>query len=150
MSGEFDIYSKIFYRDVGNFFRHLCELVLRHQMRVSNYFVNSFYSVNTNLIIIFMATLVIYRRVTSGSLFISCHTYTHTESYTDNLGGLLAAFCIVLFYPNGNSLCPAQTCSPGLNSFGSNIYRIILWKLNYIIGLNTLLLFLEKFCFTRI
>jgi hypothetical protein len=30
--------------DVGNFFRHLCELVLRHQMRVSNYFVNSFYS----------------------------------------------------------------------------------------------------------
>jgi hypothetical protein len=24
---------------------HLCELVLRHQMRVSNYFVNSFYSV---------------------------------------------------------------------------------------------------------
>jgi hypothetical protein len=42
---KFDIYSKIFYRDVGNFFRHLCELVLRHQMRVSNYFVNSFYSV---------------------------------------------------------------------------------------------------------
>ncbi len=30
-----------------NFFRHLCELVLRHQMRVSNYFVNSFYSVAT-------------------------------------------------------------------------------------------------------
>jgi hypothetical protein len=27
------------------FFRHMCELVLRHQMRVSNYFVNSFYSV---------------------------------------------------------------------------------------------------------
>ncbi len=26
-------------------FRHLCELVLRHQMQVSNYFVNSFYSV---------------------------------------------------------------------------------------------------------
>ncbi len=31
--------------DAGNFFRHLCELVLRHQMRVSNYFINSFYSV---------------------------------------------------------------------------------------------------------
>jgi hypothetical protein len=30
-----------------NFFRHLCELVLRHQMRVLNYFVNSFYSVPT-------------------------------------------------------------------------------------------------------
>jgi hypothetical protein len=43
MSEKFDIYSKIFFRDVGNFFRHLCELVLRHQMRVSNYFVNSFY-----------------------------------------------------------------------------------------------------------
>ncbi len=44
MSEKVDIYSKIFFRDVGNFFRHLCELVLRHQMRVSNYFVNSFYS----------------------------------------------------------------------------------------------------------
>ncbi len=44
MSEKFDIDSKIFFRDVGNFFRHLCELVLRHQMRVSNYFVNSFYS----------------------------------------------------------------------------------------------------------
>ncbi len=43
---KFDIFSKIFFRHVGNFFRHLCELVLRHQMRVSNYFVNSFYSVN--------------------------------------------------------------------------------------------------------
>jgi hypothetical protein len=32
----------------GNFFRHLCELVLRHQMQVSNYFVNSFYSVEVN------------------------------------------------------------------------------------------------------
>jgi hypothetical protein len=45
MSEKFDIYSKIFFRDVGNFFQYLCELVLRHQMRVSNYFVNSFYSV---------------------------------------------------------------------------------------------------------
>jgi hypothetical protein len=41
----FDIYSKIFCRDVGKFVRHLCELVLRHQMMVSNYFVNSSYSV---------------------------------------------------------------------------------------------------------
>jgi hypothetical protein len=45
MSEKFDIYNKNFFRDVGNFFRHLCILVLRHQMRVSNYFVNSFYSV---------------------------------------------------------------------------------------------------------
>ncbi len=45
MSEKFDIYSKIFFRDVENFVRHLCVLVLRHQMRVSNYFVNSFYSV---------------------------------------------------------------------------------------------------------
>ncbi len=44
MPEKFDIYSKIFYRDVEKF-RHLCLLVLRHQMRVSNYFVNSFYSV---------------------------------------------------------------------------------------------------------
>ncbi len=45
MPEKFDIYSKIFYRDVEKFVRHLCLLVLRHQMRVSNYFVNSFYSV---------------------------------------------------------------------------------------------------------
>jgi hypothetical protein len=31
--------------DVEKFFRHLCRLVLRHQMPVWNYFVNSFYSV---------------------------------------------------------------------------------------------------------
>ncbi len=36
MSEKFDIYGKIFFSDVGNFFRHLCELVLRHQMQVSN------------------------------------------------------------------------------------------------------------------
>ncbi len=45
MSEKFDIFSKIFFRDVGNFVRYLCVLALRHQMRVSNYFVNSFYSV---------------------------------------------------------------------------------------------------------
>jgi hypothetical protein len=44
-SKKFVIYSKIFIMDAGNFFRHQAELVLRHQMRVSNYFVNSFYSV---------------------------------------------------------------------------------------------------------
>ncbi len=49
VNNKFDIYSKIFFRGVGNFFRHLCELVLRHQMQVSNYFVNSFYSVGANL-----------------------------------------------------------------------------------------------------
>jgi len=30
--------------DAGSFFRHQAELVLRHRMQVSNYFVNSFYS----------------------------------------------------------------------------------------------------------
>ena len=45
MSEKFDIYSKIFYMDVEKFVRHLCRLVLRHQMPVWNYFVNSFYSV---------------------------------------------------------------------------------------------------------
>ena len=30
--------------DVEKFVRHLCRLVLRHQMPVWNYFVNSFYS----------------------------------------------------------------------------------------------------------
>ncbi len=33
--------------DVEKFVRHLCRLVLRHQMPVWNYFVNSFYSVDT-------------------------------------------------------------------------------------------------------
>ncbi len=45
MSEKFDIYSKILYRDVEKFVQYLCLLVLRHQMRVLNYFVNSFYSV---------------------------------------------------------------------------------------------------------
>jgi hypothetical protein len=48
MSEKFNIYSKIFFRDVENFVRHLCVLVLRHQMQVSNYFVNSFYSASTH------------------------------------------------------------------------------------------------------
>jgi hypothetical protein len=30
--------------DAGSFFQHQAELVLRHLMQVSNYFVNSFYS----------------------------------------------------------------------------------------------------------
>ncbi len=42
---KFDIYSKILFRDAENFFRHQCELVPRHQMQVSNYFVKFFYSV---------------------------------------------------------------------------------------------------------
>jgi hypothetical protein len=45
MPKKFYIYNKIFSWAVGNFFQYLCELVRRHQMRVSNYFVNSFYSV---------------------------------------------------------------------------------------------------------
>jgi hypothetical protein len=35
-----------FEMDVEKFVRHLCRLVLRHQMPVWNYFVNSFYSVS--------------------------------------------------------------------------------------------------------
>ncbi len=50
MLKKFDIYNRIFYMYVGNFVRHLCVLVLRHQMRVSNYFVNSFYSVYSTLL----------------------------------------------------------------------------------------------------
>jgi hypothetical protein len=45
LSKKFDIFSKILFRDAENFFRHQCELVLRHQMQVSNYFVKFFYSV---------------------------------------------------------------------------------------------------------
>jgi hypothetical protein len=35
--------------DVEKFVRHLCRLVLRHQMPVWNYFVNSFYSATSHL-----------------------------------------------------------------------------------------------------
>ncbi len=35
--------------DVEKFVRHLCRLVLRHQMPVWNYFVNSFYSASDDL-----------------------------------------------------------------------------------------------------
>ncbi len=66
-NNKFDIYSKIFFRDVGNFFRYLCELVLHHQMRVSNYFVNSFYSVYIFYIVRFI-------------FFIDCQTTAYTAS----------------------------------------------------------------------
>jgi hypothetical protein len=45
LSKYFDIYSKIIFRDAEIFFRHQSELVLLHQIRVSNYFVKFFYSV---------------------------------------------------------------------------------------------------------
>ncbi len=45
LSKNFDIYITIVFMDAGIFFRHQAELVLRHQMQVSNYFVNFFYSV---------------------------------------------------------------------------------------------------------
>ncbi len=45
LSKNFDICTKIVFRDAEIFFRHKAELVLRHQMRVSNYFVKFFYSV---------------------------------------------------------------------------------------------------------
>jgi len=44
LSKKFHVYSKIVFRDAGNFFRHQAELVLRHPMRMSNNFVNFFYS----------------------------------------------------------------------------------------------------------
>ncbi len=45
LSKNFNIYIKIFFRDAGIFIWHQAELVLRHQMLVSNYFVKFFYSV---------------------------------------------------------------------------------------------------------
>ncbi len=42
LSKNFDIYVKIVFRDAGIFFRHQAELVLRHQMQMSNYFVKFF------------------------------------------------------------------------------------------------------------
>ncbi len=50
-----------------NFFRHQAELVLRHQMRVSNYFVNFFYSED-----VFAHTV----SVTSSSL-VFCSLFSH-------------------------------------------------------------------------
>jgi hypothetical protein len=44
LSKNFDIYVKIVSRDAGIFFRHQAELVLRHQMQMSNYFVKFFYN----------------------------------------------------------------------------------------------------------
>jgi hypothetical protein len=54
--------------DVGNFVRHLSVVVLRHQMRVSNYFVNSFYSVGCSdfLFIIY----ILYNWITQWSLLV--------------------------------------------------------------------------------
>jgi hypothetical protein len=39
LSKYFNIYSEIVFNDAGIFFWHQAELVLRHQMRVSIYFV---------------------------------------------------------------------------------------------------------------
>jgi hypothetical protein len=92
MSEKFDIYSKIFFRDVGNFFRHLCELVLRHQMRVSNYFVNSFYSVggpssyvtlqlrSTLNFLIYEENLISFLSVYSVHFLSSIYSDTHCTS----------------------------------------------------------------------
>ncbi len=44
LSKYFNIYSKIIFRD-AEIFLHQAELFLRHQMRVSNYFVKFFNSV---------------------------------------------------------------------------------------------------------
>ena len=49
LSKNFDIFTKIVFRDAEIFFQHQAELVLRHQMRVSSYFVKFFYSVPTLL-----------------------------------------------------------------------------------------------------
>ncbi len=43
---NFDIFNTIVFMAAGIFFRHQAELVLRHQMQVSNYFVK-FYSVSS-------------------------------------------------------------------------------------------------------
>jgi hypothetical protein len=42
---KFDICSKIDVKDVGNFFRQSDKLFLRHQIRMSENSINSFYSV---------------------------------------------------------------------------------------------------------
>jgi hypothetical protein len=49
LSKNFDIYIKIIGRDAGIFFQHQAELVLRHRMQVSNYFVKFLYSVGGGL-----------------------------------------------------------------------------------------------------
>ncbi len=41
---NFDIFISIVFMDAGIFFRHQAELVLRHPMQASNYFVKFFYS----------------------------------------------------------------------------------------------------------
>ncbi len=41
---NFDIFITIVFMAAGIFFRHQAELVLRHQMQVSNYLVKFFYS----------------------------------------------------------------------------------------------------------
>jgi hypothetical protein len=45
LSKNFDIFINFVFRDAGIFFRHQAELVLRHQLLVSNYFVKFFYNV---------------------------------------------------------------------------------------------------------
>ncbi len=75
MPEKFDIYSKILYMDVEKFVRHLCRLVLRHQMPVWNYFVNSFYSVLNfpkfcnSVILLIMVLQVCYESTVNRAYF---------------------------------------------------------------------------------
>jgi hypothetical protein len=48
-NSNFNIFITIVCMDAGIFFRHQAELVLRHQMRVWNYFVKFFYSAGTHV-----------------------------------------------------------------------------------------------------
>ncbi len=59
LSKKFDIYSKTVFRDAENIFRHQAELVLRHPMLVSNYFVNFFYSVKLPDSIVLLTCFVV-------------------------------------------------------------------------------------------
>jgi hypothetical protein len=82
MSEKFDIYSKIFYRDVEKFVRYLCVLVLRHQMWVSNYFVNSFYSVPSKFIRRFAIQIGMYINRRGGKKAVEKYWKSLKELYS--------------------------------------------------------------------
>ena len=68
------MFSKILFRDAENFFRHQCELVLRHQMQVSNYFVKFFYSVPFSILSISISSLLKLYALLTICLFPSAST----------------------------------------------------------------------------
>ncbi len=96
-----------FFRDVRNFFRHLCELVLRHQMRVSNYFVTLF---TVQLVFTF-----------NNQFF--CHQACYSLLPARPGGQAERVVGLYKYKVVGPTLCPSYFISTPMYSLGNTVVR---------------------------